>query len=303
MGTTLVLDRKKRIDATRVILVILAVVLSVAFVFDNGHGWYTERSEYLDTTYQGWADFAGEKPFVYRVLVPLFIRGLSYILPVYTAASAVFVLLSLLGFYVLLQLFRLWHKDDKAYLHALFCFILLNIMLIAHKKPYDYGTIVLFPLAFYLLAWKRFGWYLILFPVITLNRETSFLLIFAFVLYAYDILPPAKFAGSLLLQAGTWAVIYGALIWIFKDAPGASVVTSYDPMGVYLRTPAMLLSLPALWIISRGIYKKWGRLPTIVQVGVVVFAWQVVLHLLAGYPFEFRVLAESFPLLYIALTD
>lgn len=281
---------------------VLAVLLSIAFVFDNGHGWYASRAGYLDATYHGWANFTGEKPFVYRALIPLLMRGLSFILPIYTAASLIFICLSIISYFVILQLFRLWHKDE-AYLHALMCFIVLNILLVAHKKPYDYGTIVLFPLAFYLLARKRFGWYLLLFPVITLNRETSFLLIGAFAFYAYDILPRGRFAGMLVLQVITWLGIYGGLIWIFRDSPGSSIVTSYDPITVYFQTPLMLLALPALWLVIRTIHKKWGKLTTIMQVGVMIFVWQIVLHLLAGYPFEFRVLAESFPIMYAAIID
>jgi len=162
-------------------------------------------------------------------------------------------------------------------------------------------TVFLFCLAYYLIATKN-PLYLALFPVIVLHRETAILLVIVFIMFYYCRMEIRSYSIAVIYQATTWLSIRLILMKIFENAPGMDLhIFIHDVTGVYFQTPAML---SALFIFAGAVailYSRWSRLFPFVKAGLVLVPIQIILHFILGNPFEFRVLVESFPFVFLAV--
>lgn len=249
-----------------------------------------------------------EKPFVLRALLPLLSRGLSFltgespsicILFLYVSSSI--FLLSSFKYFVLTYT----SDERRAGLIAFIGSMIYFIIFLQSPKIYDLATGAFFALCYGLLARGRIGLYLLVFPFMTLNRETSFLMILLFAGYFEGRINRRLWISTLLLQVFMYIVIRGAVTMYFWDAPGE--LFYFRPMQViegYL-SDSFRLSLFSL-IIGFFLYMAfsgWDRKPGFPRSALLLLSPVLLaLHIVFGYAFEIRVFAEIHPILLILIS-
>ena len=273
----------------------------VTMVFFSA-GWLYLTADY-DLKYLNYiVTFTLHKPFVYRVIVPLVANGIMALLgaPAEWAMVIVVFASGLGAFWAIKRFFSLYVADIlRLHLYSFLAFM-AEVLLITNFRNYnDFTTVALFCLAFYHMASDKPLPYLVLFPLMVLHRETTILLTSIFILYFWGKMPARNLLAALAYQGVVYTALRFALSLIFSNTYGSQVnyLFYYDVMGVYLQTPAMLIPLVMLCGMLFVMYLNWGRYPRFLQVAFMLFPIQIALHLMLGYPFEFRVLAESLPLL------
>lgn len=231
------------------------------------------------------------KPFVYRVLVPLLARGLMAVFDLSAgAAVGIVVFVSGIAAYRIMQKFFSLYKAE---FYTPFVFLMTISMLMYRIKVYDFMSVFLFFLAFYLLAVRRFDLYYMIFPVIVLHRETAVLLILLYIFYRSNLM-------GMVYQLATFAILRSLLIMTFADSPGVAVpLLLGDVMGVYLQTPAVWIAAVLLALAGIIIASHWSYYDGFLKCALLLFPIQIIFHLLVGYPFEVRVMAESFPIFWL----
>jgi hypothetical protein len=256
-----------------------------------------------------YTSFSMPKPVIYRVLVPLLARFMMEFGARPDLAIAFILFLSGLGaFYMIRKLFVFYGMEWL----ALFSFMLTYILVTSnHSTPLDFMTVFLFLLAYYLMATGNHLAYCYLFPLIVLHRETSVLLIGLYALYRWieisheapslDVFyEKLQYGDALLSQLIIYIFFKTSLVMAFPEAQGSAIhFLIHDPMGVYLQTPAMLSALFIIIGILLIVRSRWALYPPFLKAAFVLFPVQIGLHLLAGNPFEFRVMAESFPIVLL----
>lgn len=242
-----------------------------------------------------------ERPFAFRVLVPFISRILDYAFPegvlfwmgIVFALSAVF-------FYFSSKYLYDYFKKDAIFLPFVSCQALLLITFM-WIKPYDYASAAFFALCLGLLVRRKHGAYLFTFFLASLNKETTFLLILFFMLYFINKMKISRYAVLATCQIIIYLFVKFSIQYIYRDNGGQ--VAQFNALLVistYFRYfPFFLISLSVFYIVLRNnkSFSEFVRVATIS-----IFVPQIVLHLLFGMPFEFRVFAESIPLLSIAIT-
>jgi len=242
------------------------------------------------------------RPFIYRALIPLLARALVWAgLSPSGALSLLLIVFSLGLFFVMRALIA---REGSEILAFLFVEGLL-LFLIRDIKVYDVPTVFFFALSLLLLERGELSGYYLLFPFITLNRETSLFLSFFFALRFIYILPWRRYLLGLGYQAVVFIGIRIALERVFADRPGSDMLfRPFDVLRGYASEPVAALLLAGilgllLWVVLRG----WNEKPAGIRLALI--AWLpglLCLHFIAGYAFELRVLSESFaPLFLLAL--
>lgn len=241
----------------------------------------------------------GERPFVYRALLPWLARSLTWAGLSPSGALALLLIGFSLGLFFVMR--ALIDRPGAGLLSFLFCETAL-LLLIRDIKVYDIPTIFFFALSLLLLERGKLSAFYLLFPFATLNRETSFLLSLFFAARFFNILPWRRYIVGMGYQMGVWIGIRFALERIFADRPGSNML--FRPVEVaqgYLSKPIVSLFLLAclgllLWMVVRG----WGEKPAGIRLAFVLFFPVLLgLHLIAGYAFELRVLAEVSPVVFL----
>jgi hypothetical protein len=261
------------------------------------------------------ADSHEFRPYVYRVLVPLLARLLEKItgLAAYQWLNPL-VVLAAVGLYfvlkrLLIEALRLHNPQQASFLTFLYLeAFLMSLMVFA--KVHDVPTALLFTLAFLLLYRGNFLGYILLFPIVTLNRETSFLLIMFWLAWGYrmvrDGYPVARYIVLLLYQVVIYLGIRIVIIKTFAYLPGE--VFQWNVHKNYVTfTSHPLITLPLFLGFVTLVYVIWKgfpHVPAFFQVAVsTVFPLQVLLYLTLGFSWELRVFAESLPIIAVLFTS
>lgn len=242
------------------------------------------------------------RPYVYRLLLPSLARGLAWITGLDPGACllALFILSAVGLYFSLKYLYRSFWPDDRsasvvAFAGSVFFFMLIFI----HGKSYDPATGMFFSLALALLARQKFGLYYLLFPLATLNRETTFLLLPLFAILYRD-----RLAG-LAYQVVVYSVLKILVMLAFADFPGEAFL--FRPAAVideYLSDPARSLGSLAIFSLMLWlVFRRWEEKPALLRVAFLTIAPALLaLHFLMGFAFEFRVLAEGMPAAFLLAT-
>lgn len=256
--------------------------------------------EWIDLTSSNdqWAGyyvgFTMDKPAVMRVLVPLLVRGLMLTgMPSGLAMAIVVFACALAAYWAIKKLFADYGIEKL----AVVCWGMIYILLLNKRNPFDWMSVFLFCLAYHYL--KNFDpWYFLLFPLVALHRETAVLLILLYAVY----LRGAYIGGYLL------ALLYQVMVVLFVRImieailhPGGHqlYILHYDVPAAYLRSTFAWIVGVLLFLLAFLVWKYWYVIPAFLQAAVVLVPVQIVLHLLNGYPGEVRVMAESFPILFV----
>ena len=118
---------------------------------------------------------------------------------------------------------------------------------------YDFPALCLFTLGLALIAAHRFRFYIIVFAVATLNKETALLLTFVWAIVERRRLKPRHLVIGLVLQVAVWLLIRGGLMLAFRGNPG-------ELIAFHLFRNAQVLTAPGNWFRFRAV-TDWLALP------------------------------------------
>jgi hypothetical protein len=247
-----------------------------------------------------------DRPYIYRLLVPVLSRALEWLTGIHAVYCMIFLfVLSAIGlFYSLRYLYTAFRRNDESAL--MFSFISCEftfLLILIGVKVYDIATVMFFALSLGLLVRKKFNIYYILFIIASLNRETTFLLSLFFVVYFFNKLPFQQYFFGILYQGLAYMAVKTILMVVYAGIPGASLYL--NPVGVikgYMDKPVwfalLLLIFFCVFVIIA--LRQWSEKPLFLRVAfITIFPIQLILHILIGYPYEIRVFAEVFPVIFL----
>lgn len=269
-----------------------------------------------------------DKPFVFRQLVPSTVRLLDRVTPTVIAQGvragcdmvahcflpkplppdadpldyyflAAIMAGSLLGYAWVGR--RLYHQlfpraQDRGWTAA--GLLAFNFLLCTHRvgHVYDFTVLLMMMSLLSTIARERHGWYLLVFALSCLNKETT---VYATVAYT------AYFAGRVrwrflvfhvAAQIGIFSLIYGTLSYVFANNLGQG-------FGCFIE-------LHKKWLLSRGLpfylggaviafmaCFRWSEKPLLLRRGAWMVAANLVFFIRGGFPAEWRGFYESAPLL------
>lgn len=316
-----------------VAMLVSAFIFSV-FVVISGVNTGT-RATTVDMVY-GQSD----KPYVYRALLPITARIITEVTPKSVRSNVnkslaktefvqsipeiydvdrdhlyeifivlILMYLSLLGFvyslrYLTKGVFKISQK--KTNIISLVA-VLLIVQAFVFGYIYDFAALFLMTLSYGLLARQRHIAYLVLFPFVCLNKETSILLVFVYWVHFQTTDNKRLFYTYLSYQIGVFVIIKLALYWAFRDNIGDSlefhlpehfieyhrILTNYPILVLYYCL--FLFGIPAL------MFYRWDEKPLFLKNCVLVIGPLFFLYILFGYPFEVRVFYEVYPIVLLLM--
>ena len=230
-----------------IILAMLAFFLVITFIVEPGINSY-ERAMFEDMIYG-----RAHKPFVYRQLIPLLVRGIEAFLPegtdhaLRTLVESVpgvqakfddsnwkidlyaeyftccfFLWVSLITFGLsLAYLLRAFYQTSITVIRAAVIISMSIIPAFFDKANYiyDFSTLALFTLGLALLARRKMVLFLLIFTIGCVNKETIVLLALIYTLVCAQHLQLSRQRYYLLLamQAAIFIIIKTALYFVFRD--------------------------------------------------------------------------------------
>ena len=235
------------------------------------------------------------KPWVYRQLVPMLARWLDLLIPL---DVAIFLLVTASGVGLFVALRKLAGEfssgTDRTDFYLMLSVLVGLFLLGDYLTLYDLTTAFLFTLALYYLKSDQEHKYLLLFPLICLNRETAFLLtVFCFMWmktprdYEFIFLQVFAFVSTQLILRGN-----------FADNPGLGVwVNPMENLEKFAADPARtLIHLSITAVILWAVLRDWGSKPAFLRLAFVTFAPALfVMYIICGQSFETRVFWELMP--------
>jgi hypothetical protein len=227
-----------------------------------------------------------ERPFVFRLLLPLLSRALEWLTGIEAVSwlGILFVLSAVFFYFSVKYLYEAFYGRGE--IAALVSFLFLMMLTFVETKVYDYATAAFFALSLGLLARGKHGVFLLVFPFATLNRETTFLLTLFYAVYFVGKLPLQKYLASLSVQTAVYLLIKFITASVFSGNEGQDAYLYLDMM-LASRSYLILLLFPFLYFFLRN-------KPEFIRKSFwMIFPAQVALYLLFGQPLEVRVFAES----------
>jgi hypothetical protein len=225
------------------------------------------------------------------------------------------MLLSLVGFVFAFRYLvtAFWPASVLSDMLTVFAIVgLLPLMATFSRQMYDFATLFFFTLELALLARRQWKWFLAVFPLACLNRETTFLLSLVFAVHYYPLVERQFLVKMLAVQALIFVIIRAPLLWLFKDNPGNAVevflpvqlyvlsqILAFSPIGLL----ALLFVLCGFVILFLMLYRWNDKPPFLREAALVTIPLLVVSYLVFGLPFEIRVFYEAFPVVFVLCVE
>ncbi len=178
----------------------------------------------------------------------------------------------------------------------------------SYAYVYDFPSLFLFSWALYSLAptkdnkpklFRDWVLYFSLFTLATFNKETSIILLIPYMLVYYPRLERKKFIQFGVLQLLIYGTIKLFLFLNFSQNPG-TVAVSY--WWVYKQFPVLIvLTILLFSLIFLPIARGWNHKPLFLRQALMMIVPLVLLFFLFGFPFEFRVFYEVYPVVFLLL--
>jgi hypothetical protein len=172
---------------------------------------------------------------------------------------------------------------------------------------YDFSTLFFFSLGLLLMARREWGWFLFIFAIATLNKETTIFLYLVFALYFFNRMPRRNFILLSACQLGLYALIQGIIRFMYRNNPGDALEWHFsDQIPQYTaiaeKTPLLLVVWgAALIMIAILVAYKWRRKPEFMRIAFAIFPFFLFLFIFWAYPLEIRDLLEVYPILAILM--
>ncbi len=281
-------------------IVVLAVV-SITFT------WYLSRFEWTDPE-SGVIDHiygVAYRPYVYRALVPILVQGLERIIPANPLMlTAGIMFLALLGFTLAMGSLaaQFWKTPFVAETASLLSIIALFPFLIRDGKIYDFMALFLFTLGLLFMARQQWNWFLVIYVLGCVNKETMVFLSVVFVVYYFRKIPARKYWILLILQGLAFGLIKFAITWFFKDNPGG-IVQFHLADQIYTMThfPYFTLLYGSFALCAAiFVFLDWKKKPGYLRSAATTLIPVIFLaNLFFGGNFEIRAYLDLFPVLLL----
>lgn len=273
------------------------------------------------------------KPYVYRTLAPTIVRMADDITPdflkdgiknmigkFYSIDNAFdkmgwqkeyyfeyliafgIMILSLAGFMFFLRNIAALLFDASPitlFLLPLFAIIALPALFKYYIYIYDFPTLFLFTLSYYLLAVKKSKWYYIAFVLACLNKETAILLSILYFLLNYKYDRKATVLNT-AYQLGIWFVIKIALYLIFMNNPGVfSEFNFFEYNLPYILSPFEIGIVVTYIFFFVLLFYQWKDKPVFLRQAIWLALPLAFLSLTIGVIDEIRVYYEIYPIVVL----
>jgi hypothetical protein len=245
------------------------------------------------------------KPFVYRVLVPGIINFARFLIPLPAQFYAsLLIYCSLFGFafsmYHLAGFF--WESPSTSRLVALTSMPALLPLMLHFQHIYDIPNLFLFTLSIGAIIKQRWSYFLPIFILNCLSKETALLLPVIFMAYFHDNMDRRLYIKLTAAQLAIYAVIRFILLYAFRDNPGTILTFRlWEQLNFVINMPivatgqflyGLLMFLLAAW--------QWKTKPIFLRrSALAITPLMLLLFLFFGYPFEIRVFYEVLPILIL----
>jgi hypothetical protein len=177
--------------------------------------------------------FSANKPFQFRLLIPLVMKVLSVF--GFVPQKAAFLALNILFVYFIVFFYR---RVIKEYFNGDSMILLLApvivypmvwnyIILNQSFQYYDIAAVLIFVLGIYFILKDKFGFLVVVFTVGIINKETAVYLALVYVLFNYKILFTKKIFINVFILVFIFLIIKLLLSFIFKDNAGDVVEITY----------------------------------------------------------------------------
>ncbi len=192
-------------------------------------------------------------------------------------------------------------NNNRLDLHILLMWIIGLLLFWVERLPSDWMTACLFSLALLFLLQGKILAYALLFPIICLNRETSFLLVIFYLLYDHEI-HMGRDIAMMLYQVFIWFAVRLSLMYVFHNNGGLDMwFMPFHNLQAFITHPLhTLLHLVIAGVILFFVFKNWLSKPYNLRLAFCVFApILIVAYWIVGQPYETRVLFEAYPVMAI----
>lgn len=276
-------------------------------------------------------DGSAWRPYVFRALVPTIVRALLALTP--TGVEGVLTA-AIERSEPAVALLREMDVPAKYYLKGLYCIVVMYgsfvgyaftfgalfvavrgegrradrarlwgpccaVPLFGFGYIYDFTTLLLSTCLWLSLVRQRWWSFALVYLVSSINKETTILLSLAFAATQYGRLPAATFWRLLGFQLVVFIAVRTVLAHVYGGNPGAAFEWHLWDHWQAMRRPGEAL-LPAVAILSIAglVAAGWSQKPVVLRRSLMAtLPALVVLFLLFGYPFEWRVFYEVMPLI------
>lgn len=246
-----------------------------------------------------------KRPYVYRVLVPLLSRSLEQLVGISAIYCLMFlVILFSIGLYFAVKyLYGAFSEDAaRSSLISFICCELFFVFILGNAKVYDIPSAFFFTLSLALLARDKVTAYLLLFPIATLNKETTVLLSLFWAITFFNKTNRFQFIAQGIYQVVVFVVIRWILTSLFADLPGSSFLwMPAENLAAIINSPVdAALLLAGFGIAIYMAVKGWNDKPSFLRTAfLVIFPLQVIQHVTVGILWEIRVYAECFSIVFL----
>lgn len=316
----------------RLALAGLAALVLGSFVGVRFDGY--ERARFADAL-----EGRAHRPFAYRALAPLVMRGVRALVPAplrdaadrwYAenradsrvlaklgrkvdfervrfsdfAVAAIVLYAALLGFaWAFRRLTRALYHPDPAFLDALTLTAVAGLPAFFryYSHLYDLPHLFLFTTCLALLAERRLGLYLALFAVACTSKETSLLLVLVFLLSPRGELSARRFALLLGVQLALFAAIKAGLTGLFRGNPGG--IAELHLEHNLLLPPFGFAEVTALAAVALAIAREWSQKPPLLRAALWMLAPLLGLGVFWGYLDEYRIYYEVYPVILLLVAQ
>lgn len=277
------------------------------------------------------------KPYVYRVLLPLSIGlikkgiplpvwdrledGINKVVPSSKIESllhwktdflseyliALFLIyLSLLGFtFALKYLLTINYLTSEIVTEMVPACALLFIpgfLGYYHGYIYDFPSLFLFTLGLIFLKKSKWNYFYLIFLLGNLNKETIILLTLIFAIYEKGRIETVSYLSHLSLQLGIFVLVRLCLLFIFRDNPGSTVEFHFFDNIIFLLQPYRFTKILTWMLIIVGIFYNWSLKPRFLKQAVIIIVPLLLLTLFLGWIIELRDYYEAFPICFLLIS-
>lgn len=312
-----------------ILIFVLSIIIFLAFI-------YPVNKKHLPFDVDDMIEGKYRKPYVYRTLVPTTIRIISNIIPesvhkntenfvrqnpklnatfdnlewqkepaLKFFISSAFMILSFIAFGYLIPNFVFLFTDiARTYLNKIFIsglsLVLLPGFFLYGSHIYDPPQLFFFALALYVLYKQKFNLFYPLFVLVTVNKETSLLLVGVFFFYFFRKIPEKKFIYLVILYVFTFLAIRVFITYLFSENEGPFLEYHFVEHNLRIRYSLIALTMNSGFFILLMLlnFLKWKTKPEFIKTSFwVIFLPTFVLTIFFGYVDELRVYYELYPIL------
>ncbi len=309
----------------RIIYIVIVLIVSTGIFFS--YLYVTGSWNFDPATFPAMMEGTADRPYVYRVLMPLISKSMARIIPewfvglsqkapdtlktmINSLSQGVYIrdailavslmYLSLVGFIfaegTLLK--ELEYSDDAQRAIPMLLAILILPLTMYHGYIYDLPQLFLFTLGLIFLLRRQWPLYLPLLILATLNKETSIFLVVIFALYFFRSLDRKTYIILLAAQTIIYLVVHGWFMYLYRNNPGDILVWTLNlHITQYTKYPiTFLVTLFFFGGILFMVFKGWRSKPFFLRISFIVFFMMLVLFFVGGREMEFRVFIDILPI-------